>query len=43
MISENDPIGKARFELIQDKWVGGDIEGELFKVNTPLNYSKLSN
>lgn len=25
MISENDPVGKTRYELIQDKWQGGDV------------------
>lgn len=25
MISQNDPVGKARFELIQDRWVGGEV------------------
>lgn len=41
MISENDQVGKTRFEFIQDKWIGGDVAGELFKVNYPHNYRQI--
>jgi len=41
MISENDQVGKTRFEFIQDKWIGGDVGGDLFKVNYPHNYERI--
>jgi hypothetical protein len=31
-------VGKTRFGLIQDRWEGGDVEGELYKVNFPREY-----
>ena len=41
MISENDAIGKTRFEFIQDRWEGGDAEGKLCQVNKREDYLKL--
>lgn len=39
MISENDPVGKTRYELIQDKWQGGDVNPKM--VNIKLNNDKV--
>ena len=41
MICQNDPVGKTRFQLIQDRWIGGDVTGELYKVNFPQDYKKI--
>lgn len=38
MISENDPIGKTRFEFIQDPWEGGDVQYGVFKLRNKTNY-----
>ena len=41
MISENDAIGKTRFEYIQDRWEGGDTNGRLYEVNQRKDYIKI--
>lgn len=41
MISENDAIGKTRFEFIQDRWEGGDGHGSLYQVNKREDYLQL--
>ena len=38
MISESDPIGKTRFEFIQDPWLGGDTTQNLYKLHKKVNY-----
>ena len=41
MISENDAIGKTRFEFIQDRWEGGDVKGKLCQINKREDYMEL--
>ena len=41
MISENDPIGKTRFEYVQDRWEGGDAQSQLYQVNNREDYLKI--
>ena len=41
MISENDAIGKTRFEFIDEKWIGGDVSGKLYHVNAREDFLKI--
>ena len=43
MIGEGDPVGKTRFEYVQEKWEGGDVDKKMFSIENSKNYSKFVN
>ena len=41
MIGEGDPVGKTRFEYVQEQWQGGDANHKVFTIENKKNYKEL--